>query len=306
MQALTGARAKVVWVEASGDPDDMFLTGTGHLLMGLDTADGAARKLAGPLEQIGSPLISPDGSYVVFSRKKDLRIFRGNWGSEDVTPLGDGYALLIRDDPSDGKDWIYAAVEPTGGRDGECRKIVKFPVDGSKAPEVVVEPGGVALDGIYLSRDGRRLFGTFPWPHAAFLDLVTGQPSLVGRGCWTGLAPDNSMLNWIFNSSHRDITMRTASGESWVVTLDGAPGVNGLKVYHPRWSNHPRFFVMTGPYRGESMRRREKGSGREVEILVGRFGEDFRRVDAWHRVTTNQKGDYYPDLWVETASKAAP
>ena len=29
-----------------------------------------------------------------------------------------------------------------------------------------------------------------------------------------------------------------------MVNINDAPGFDGAEVYHPRWTNHPRFFVI--------------------------------------------------------------
>ena len=57
-----------------------------------------------------------------------------------------------------------------------------------------------------------------------------------------------------------------------------------------------------GRRRQQDRRRAEK----QVEIYIGRFNETLDEVDGWARITHNQKGDFYPDLWVEHNEDFAP
>ena len=36
-----------------------------------------------------------------------------------------------------------------------------------------------------------------------------------------------------------------------------------------------------------------------MEVYLGKFGEGFREVSSWARVTNNERADYYPDVWIE-------
>ena len=82
------------------------------------------------------------------------------------------------------------------------------------------------------------------------------------------------------------------------MNINGAPGIDGYEVYHPRWSNHPRIMAMTGPYKVGSGSNRIAGGGREVEIYVGRFNANFTAIESWWRVTNNDRGDFFPDVWL--------
>ena len=75
-----------------------------------------------------------------------------------------------------------------------------------------------------------------------------------------------------------------------------------MSVYHPRWSNHPRFLAVTGPYRVGGGGNRIRGGGQGVEIYLGRFSPDHRRVEAWVQITANDSADFYPDVWIDPAA----
>ncbi|NKB24885.1 MAG: hypothetical protein GKR87_11010 [Kiritimatiellae bacterium] len=85
------------------------------------------------------------------------------------------------------------------------------------------------------------------------------------------------------------------------MNINQAEGINGHEVYHPRWSNHPRFLVMTGPYVEGEGGNKIGGGGKRVEIYAGRFSPDYDKVEHWLRITDNKKGDFYPDLWIHGA-----
>ena len=82
------------------------------------------------------------------------------------------------------------------------------------------------------------------------------------------------------------------------MNINGAPGIDGYEVYHPRWSNHPRIIVMTGPYKVGAGPNRIAAGGREVEIYVGRFNPNYTAIETWWRVTFNDRGDFFPDVWI--------
>ncbi len=82
------------------------------------------------------------------------------------------------------------------------------------------------------------------------------------------------------------------------MNINGAPGINGYEVYHPRWSNHPRVMAMTGPYKVGSGANRIAGGGREVEIYIGRFNANYTAIESWWQVTKNDRGDFFPDVWL--------
>ncbi len=81
------------------------------------------------------------------------------------------------------------------------------------------------------------------------------------------------------------------------------PGIDGFEVYHPQWSNHPRFLTMTGPYSVGDGDNKIYGGGNGVEIYVGRFSPDHTRVEAWVRVTANDAPDFFPDVWIDPAAR---
>ncbi|MCH2254580.1 MAG: hypothetical protein MK365_15665, partial [Vicinamibacterales bacterium] len=151
-------------------------------------------------------------------------------------------------------------------------------------------------------RDGHLAGALARWPDAGVLELPNGEWRPLGDGCWTALAGDDSHLFWFFDGQHRNLTIVDTDAEEdrrWTVNINGAPGINGFEVYHPRWSNHPRFLIMTGPYAVGGGGNKIRGGGHSVEVHVGRFSPDHTRVEAWIQVTANDEPDFYPDVWID-------
>lgn len=267
--------------------------------MVFDSETGRTRELIAPRDQINRPLLSPDGSYIVFSRRRDDSIHRIAWTGGAPSRVNSGFALAIWRDASTGRDWLYSAIDRSQNENAPYRRIVRRPIDQPDAVEEIWRRGDVSLDSVQVSRDGTRVGGMFPWPRGMILDTTSGRVTQLGRGCWTSLAPDNSYLLWIFDGAHRNLFFHTEDGRRrWRVPINTIPGGAGRKMYHPRWSNHARFMVASGPYNTEGGRLSVKGAAQHVEIWVGRFDERLASVEAWARVTDNSVGDYAPDLWI--------
>ena len=87
--------------------------------------------------------------------------------------------------------------------------------------------------------------------------------------------------------------------------INEAPGIDGYEVYHPRWSNHARFMVMTGPYVIRAGGNRIRGGGNKVEVHLGKFTSDFDAIEGWVRISHNDKADFFPDVWIEGGEKTS-
>jgi len=306
LRALTGTHARLVWMRAvDAGSTDTFGRGKQFRLMGIDTDDGRGAReiLSGPIS-VRKPLLTPDGQRVVFTDFPRGQVGVVNWDGTNLRYLTEGFATDVRKDPKTGRTWVYAVTgkkpatsEPIGGQ-----PLIRFDLARPEVREIVWDQTDISLDNFQVSEDGRHAVGQFPWPQAGIADLRNGTWVPIGRGCWTSLAPDKSDVAWIFDGSHRNlIFVDLAAHATWQVPIHLAPGVAGFEVYHPRWSNHRRFFSMSGPYRAGEGDNRIGKAGREVEIYVGRFSADLRRVERWAKVTSDAYPDFFPDLWIDPA-----
>jgi hypothetical protein len=305
---LTGARTKIVWSQqAEGDARDVFARGEQLILMGLDTAERrGARALSAKPGNYHRPLITPDGSRVVFSDWNRSLIFAVNWKDGVLRQLTGGIALTVWRDPVTQRDWVYALEAITSSNGAIGGPLFRFPLDDPGRREAVWGGSELSVDSFRISADGRRAGGLLPGPHAGILNLEKKTRRLYGRGCWTGFSPDNEYLLWVFDGPHRNLLFHSEDGKTrWQTAINGIPDGGGYEVYHPRWSNHRRFFALSGPYRQGTGSNRIGDGGKEVEVFLGRFSDDLTSVEQWVQITRNKRLDIAPDVWIEGAMTAA-
>ena len=306
---MTGGRTRVVWVQ--GDGSDPTASGRNLALMGLDTDDGRGERTI--LAERGSyvkPLLIARGERVLFTRHQtsgwDLGVYSVSWDGTGLRKLADGAALAVWQEPGSGRDWLYLGTENSERSPGDFKVVSRFPLDSPAKREIVWNKTPVSGDTFQVSADGRLGGGLFPWPKAGVANLPNGELRLFGDGCWTALRDAGVPLFWYFDGSHRNVTMvDAAANRRWTVALNQAPGFAGAEVYHPRWTNHPRFVALSGPY-NQGGANQVRSGGAQTEIYIGRFSRDYASIEAWARVTSNGGGDSYPDVWIDRASTPHP
>jgi hypothetical protein len=304
--ALTGAHTRVVWVQHDGS--DPFAAGDQLVLKGLDTDDGRGeRTIAGTRGSYVKPLLTPRGDRVVYSthpERPDPAVYVVNFDGTGRRRLEPGVAQAVWEDPRDGGVWVYIG---TGLRGYTASTFMRVRLDDSGRREVVWSKAPVSFDTFHVSPDGRLAGGLFPWPAAGVADLTSGTWRQFGEGCWTALQDVGTPLFWYFDGSHRNLLMVDVARERrrWTVPINRAPGFDNPEVYHPRWTEHPRFMTMTGPYNQGGVNQVRSG-GAQSEIWIGRFSADYTTIEAWARVTHNSSGDSYPDVWIDRAKSPHP
>ena len=316
LREFTGARTKIVWAQLQNtDKVDKQGTSRHHYLYAIDTNDGrGAHKVLETQGNYAYPIITPDGEHIVFTRKE--RITKGNlrtfkptieiidFDGGGLRTLGKGYAQEVWEDPETGKFWIYAGdgFVLARGTAPICSRIIRFPLDDPSKRETVWDRTQMGTDSFAISADGKRFAGLFPWPKAGIGNLETLDWEPLTNGCWVAMAPDNSYRSWVFDGSHKNFFMFDGAGKrAATINVNSHPDLSGQEVYHPRWGNHPRFFVLSGPHSSGKKRNR----GKVVEIFLGKFSPEFDRVESWFKVTDDSLPDIYPDIWVEGVSRSA-
>ncbi|MPY86358.1 MAG: hypothetical protein GEU99_00375 [Luteitalea sp.] len=305
---LTGAHTRVVWVQHDGS--DPFAQLDNLVLMGFDTDDERGERVI--RREPGSyvkPMLTPRGDRIIVSRRPNAvggpQVFLADWEGTRFEQIASGFALAVWQDPEDGREWVYA------GSDNEREDqpywfgtVTRFPVDDPAKREMVWNKSRVMS--LRLSADGRTAGGEFPWPNIGVAKLPNGPFQKLGEGCWASMTNVGSELLWYLDGAHRNVTMvDVASDKRWTVSLNGAPGFKNPEVYHPRWTNHPRFLVLTGPY-NQGGENQVRSGGKQTEVYLGRFSADLSKVEAWARVTHNDLGDGYPDVWIDRSQDAHP
>lgn len=307
---FTGAHARAVWVEQQKSGKiDQHAAGNSLKLMALDSMDGDGERAI--LDKVGSyarPMFTPEGNRVVFSNKGITkseegirsykpRCFVVNFDGTGLVELGEGYAEAVWRDPSSGDLWVFVSTEFKDDERVvmEGKRLEKFRLEFPGKREVLWDKTPVGGDSFRLGRDGRMMVGQFPWPESGIIDLKTGNLKRTGNGCWTSIAPDNSGVSWVFDGPHRNVTIYDRGGRMLnSIAMNTHPDLKGQRVYHPRWTNHPHFAVVSGPYIND-----KKAGADRIEIYLARFAADMSKVEQWHRVTDNDRADLYADVWIE-------
>jgi hypothetical protein len=297
------AHMRVVWVQDMGDGRDVDTMGGNLRLMGLDTGDGKGeRQILGP-GNYAKPLMTPRGDRVVFSDRIRKKVFVVNWEGSALRELIGGFGLATWRDPRDGREWIYYGIEEMQEGGWTCPAVYRTLLDRPGAGELVWNKAPVNVDSFQLSADGQMAGANFPWPEGGVAELPNRSLKLFTKGCWPAFTTwKGKPFYWIFDGSHRNLTVFDLQmNKRWQVNINGAPGIDGHEVYHPRWSNDARIMVMTGPYKVGSGTNRIMGGGREVEIHIGRFNADLTKIEFWWQATRNDRADFFPDVWVAPA-----
>jgi hypothetical protein len=312
VRALTGAPTRVVWVQQDGK--DPFALGDNLVLVAFDTEDGRGERTV--LAERGSyvkPLITPRGDRIVFSKRptrpEGPEVFIVNWDGSGLKPLTKGFAMTVWIDPADGREWVYVGSDSEKGREYDFATVTRVLIDDPGTRQLVWNKSLVSSDTFQLSVDGRYASALFPWPQAGVAELPNGNLTKLGEGCWTAMSTVRGPIMWYFDGSHRNLTLVDVRSEKrWTVGINKVPGFGNDEVYHPRWTNHPRFLAMSGPYNLGGANQVRSG-GTQSEIYLGRFAADYSKVEAWARVTSNAGGDAYPDVWIDrrkSPHEAAP
>jgi hypothetical protein len=305
VRGLTSAHTRVVWVQQDGN--DPEAVGDALILMGFDSDDGRGERIIlGERGTYVKPLITPRGDRIIYSTRPKpgpAEVFVVNWDGSGQRKLGEGFALGLWRSPDDGREWVFAGTDITNW---EFSTIWRFPIDAPEARELAWNSAPVSIDNFQVSADGRFAGGMFPWPEAAIADLHDKSLKKLGQGCWPALTTARGLLYWYFDGAHRNLTMvDVEAGGRWIVNVNNAPGFDGAEANHPRWTNHPRFMTLSGPYNLGGPNQARAG-GPQTEIWIGRFSDDFARIEGWARVTTNGGGDSLPDAWVALGETPHP
>lgn len=291
---------RVAWIRDVGDGTDVLSFGNELILMGHDSRDGQGeRVILDRPRSYAKPLIAPGGTEIVFSVREEGAVYAVKWDGSGLRRLADGFGLAVWKQPGTGTEWVYVGSREVDSDPPAYRTVRRYRLDHPERGERVWNAQRVSADSFQLSADGRYAGGLFPWPRAGVADLEAGTWEELGEGCWTAFANDDSHVFWYFDGQHRNLTMVDIdTDQRWKVNINGAPGIEGFEVWHPRWTNNPRYMVLTGPYTVGGRDNKIRGGGDQVEIFLGRFSADLTSVERWHRITNNSAPDFYPDAWI--------
>jgi hypothetical protein len=275
--------------------------------MGFSTEDGKGeRTILAKRQSYVKPLLTPRGDRILFSTRpqgEGPEVFLVKWDGSGLARLAKGFALTVWQNPADGREWVYVGSDNKGY---DFATVSRFPIDEPAKSELVWNQTMVSGDTFQVSADGRLAAGLFPWPKAGIAELPNRSWKQLGEGCWTAMATARGAMFWYFDGAHRNVTIVDArTSRRWMVPLNQAPGFQNPEVYHPRWTNHPRFIALSGPY-NQGGANQVRSGGKQSEVWLGRFSDNYATIEAWTRVTNNSGGDSYPDVWMDTSRSPYP
>ena len=286
-----GKQVKVVW--AQNDKIRYF-----------DTSEGRIEEL--PFPEASQPLFTTDGLKVLCSAggHDDRKVLMYDTETRKLTTLSTGkYSglLTVWRDPETGRDWVYVNDAGSDDRnwDQPLGDMYRFPIDNPDEKELFWDRTTTHLY-FMLSADGKRACFEPNWSNIGQLNLeydadgrVDQEKSVyrpIGGGCFPGLSPDNSYRMFRLDGGHKVIHMTDADGENpRTIDVTGMPGVGdaGRQVWLTRWSTHPRYLTLMGP------------DGDDARIWIGRFDQDFTRIEEWVRVVDEGPKCWQSHAWIE-------
>lgn len=302
-----GRAVRAVWMQATRHPIDEALDSEHLQLWGVDSKDGKGPRAILPGERnVFLPMFTGDGKRVVFTDRPNQTVCVVGFDGKGLRKLCTGWALEAWTDPKTGRE--YALVQMGTARGSSNHQMLDNPVyrvdlDNSRAkPELLWDRTPVMFNNFQLSRDGKRVAIEAPWPRCVSAELPNGNWRVFGRGCYPMMAPDNSHITAHMDGGHRNFFLFSPTGRTWwEVPVDTVPGYEPHKVHQPRWSNSVRFITLASPH--PLRESRESDAGRNIEVYVGRFSEDLRRIEARAKLSDNRTMDLFPDVWIADADK---
>ena len=292
LRRFAGGPVRLVWARATRTGDFYQMKATGQLY-GYDTEDGKGERCILPeVRSYAKPLLTPDGSHVVFTDYVNGRCFEVAFDGTGLRELVPGYASDVWQDPASKMAWVYVRTicrDPAG-------PIRRYRLNDVTQSELVWDATPTGQDQttyFQVSADGLRAVDGFPWPQMGLADVAARDFKVIGGGCWPSIAPDQSQRMFYFRGVHTAIQFFDEPGAaSRTINLATIPGWKGRKLYHPRWSSHVRFMTATAPQWVP-----------ETELYLGKFDEGFTKIESWFRITYNDTEDCFGDALIGLANK---
>ena len=285
---VTGLPARFVWLEARRA---YYYTAPRSVvfLAGIDTEDGKGeRRLLKAPGAFSKPVFTPDGEAVVYTDLAGGRVFVVDWEGGEPRDLGKGFASDVWRDPGTAIDWVYLRRAPGTEKD----PIIRRRMDDPEVEETVWDKTDNGIDDVpwfQLSRDGKRFSDAFPWNKCGIGNLKKMDWKHYEGGCWPGISLDEEYRLFVFSGNHKKLRIFDEGRDNGrSVSLSNIPGLEGKKVYHPRWSNHPRFLTVSAPKGGTGSR-----------IYLGKFDEKWGSIEQWVKVSAGSQSDIFGDAWIK-------
>jgi hypothetical protein len=314
----SGTRVKLVWLQSRLIDDDtmnyvtnfkdfLFNAPASQLIV-FDTDEPVGRILDAELSSRSTPLISRDGSKVLWSDFTKQALYAINWDGTGKKVLLQGeiyHILCVQWDKAAQTEWLYVAnlqgfpfTETAQGN-----RIYRYPLEGmslNTAKKELVSQRSFHSPWT-VSGDGKYACGDIDWPNARVESLPQGQLFQISDTnlivCHAQIAPDTSYYCFYFPQNHWQIDIKRFSEFFYRVSLNGdGTGMNDCTC--PRWTNNIQYLTGGYPYcagwfysyvgtkRPSDPRLIPPGA--TGEFCLGKFDANFQTVQ-WVRVTDLDK-----------------
>ena len=241
VRGLTGRPTRLVWSQAVNNPGDAYAQSPTFRLLGYDTESSSGpRPILPEVAGYTKPLLTPDGSRVVFSNRRENTIYLVNWNGSDRRKLTNGVASHVWKEPAQRR---RMALRPH-------RRRQPGPTDRPPAARQPERPASRLEQGqdrhrrdslvphLRRRQDRRRRLPLAAVRRRRVCPTAAGNstPAAAGRRS----APDNSYRMFVFQGNHRAVSMFDKGGKNKrTMAINKAPDINGRDVYHPRLEQRP-------------------------------------------------------------------
>ncbi len=316
---LTGdVRVKLVWLQSRMIDDDTtafvpsvsdyLFNYPGSQLVAFDTDEKTGRFLDSIPSARGTPLITRDGSKVLWTDFGKKAIYSINWDGtgKKILLQGNFYQVIcVQWDYQLTTEWVYVSdvlsfscYSMPGGS-----VIYRYPFNGIELDTTKRE---FVSDKIYstpwtASGDGKYGGADIDWPKACIETLPNGPLYIIGdtnrANCHAQIAPDTSYLFFYLTGDHSNLHMYKFTTYLQSVNISmKMPGNNGMwDCCAPRWTNNCRYLTCGYPYTTAyfsiynpaqpiPVNPKTLAPGASGEFCIGKFNQDFTAVE-WILIT---------------------
>ncbi len=312
IHAMTdGGRVKVVWARATDGVGwgniSQPIQSRNCVLMGYDSETGEESIIDDSLHNIIRPLISHNGSKVIWSSGDTGSVYSINWDGSGKKKLTDGIAGALWYDANNDREYVLYAQSCILYRSyiDTAYAIYRLNIDSTDDFQKLLDPETHDYRRIQphfmgTSSDNRRVAFLAGWPRSRLYDWKNAQVVREGGGCWTTMPYDASYRLCFFESDHLGINVKTGPESlhtMWICPEDGSGGHVNCGIDHPRMSSwHPRYFCYVN----------EEGDGEEVtgpgNVHIGKANAALTTVE--YDIEITQDADGWPDMWIQEGTDA--
>ncbi len=303
-EMTNGGRSKVIWARSTNESGwgniSQPVSANRCILMGFDSNTGTETVIDDSLHNIIRPLISHDGSRIVWSSGDTGAIYIINWDGTGKRKLADGIAGALWYDQSTGNEYVLYAKNCILYRSyiDTAYAVYRLNLDDPADTVKVLDPEVHDYDRIQphfmgTSADNRYIAVLIGWPEMRMFDWANNIPGLTGGGCWTSMPYDTVQRLVYLNSDHNGVNVQLMGSlhSLWLCPESESGSITECGIDHPRMSSwNPSYLCyIDEPDEGEGT-----GPGR---VCVAKVSRDVEYI--YKKVEVTDGADGWPDVWVE-------